>query len=191
MKDTNFAQIYGAGLLKKALMLDYISKKEWLELTQIQRVNGYDDPRIRDNPKLREVRELNKVYEREIPESGPLQKRAIKLATEREYICSILGRRSRFPGGARAHKALNTRIQPSGADIMKQKGIELHQIAKSIGFRMRLTVHDEFDGDIPDLEQAKVVAELLNQQSFKLRVPILWETNVGPNWYELQDIRET
>lgn len=191
MKDTNFAQIYGAGLLKKALMLDYISKKEWLELTQIQRVNGYDDPRIRDNPKLREVRELNKVYEREIPESGPLQKRAIKLATEREYICSILGRRSRFPGGARAHKALNTRIQPSGADIMKQKGIELHQIAKSIGFKMRLTVHDEFDGDIPDLEQAKVVAELLNQQSFKLRVPILWETNVGPNWYELQDIRET
>jgi hypothetical protein len=84
---------------------------------------------------------------------------------------------------------LNTRIQPSGADILKQKGVELLALAREIGFKMRLTVHDEFDGDVPDLEQARVIAELLNQQSFKLRVPILWETSVGTNWDEQVDVR--
>jgi DNA polymerase I-like protein with 3'-5' exonuclease and polymerase domains len=159
-----------------------------VELTKIQQSCGYDDPRIRDNPKLVPVRELNKVYEREIPESKPLQKRAMRLAENRGYICSIMGRRSRFPGGARAHKALNTRIQPSGADILKQKGIELLAIARAIGVKLRLTVHDEFDADVPSKEEAKIVSKLLNQQSFKLRVPVLWETSIGPNWYEQTDI---
>lgn len=189
MKDTNFAEIYGAGILKKALMLDYITKAEWRQLSDIVRQNGYDDPRVRDNPKLREVRELNKVYQREIPESKELQKECQRLAEQRGYIASILGRRSRFIDGARAHKALNTRIQPSGADILKQKMVELRAISKAIGFKMRLNVHDEVDGDIPDREQAMWVAKLLNQQSFKLNVPILWQTSVGPNWYELEDIK--
>ena len=190
MKDTNFAQIYGAGLLKKALMLEYISKKEWVELNAIVRSVGYNDPAIRDNPKLREVRELNRVYDREIPESRPLQDEMKRQAEEIGYIRSILGRRSRFPNGARSHKALNTRIQPSGADILKQKMVELKKISKLIGFKMRLNVHDEVDGDIPDREQAMWVAKLLNQQSFRLRVPILWETSIGPNWYEQTDVRE-
>lgn len=190
MKDTNFAEIYGAGILKKALMLEYITKAEWRELTDVVRQNGYDDPRVRDNPKLREVRELNKVYQREIPESKTVQDQCKRLAEQRGYIRSILGRRSRFIDGARSHKALNTRIQPSGADILKQKMVELHAISKAIGFRMRLNVHDEVDGDIPDREAALWVAKLLNQQSFRLRVPILWETSVGPNWYEQTDVRK-
>lgn len=190
MKDTNFAEIYGAGLLKKALMLEYITKAEWRDLNDIVHTAGYSDPRIRDNPKLQEVRKLNQVYQREIPESRPLQDRAKKLAEDRGYIRSILGRRSRFINGARSHKALNTRIQPSGADILKQKMVELHAISKEIGFKMRLNVHDEVDGDTPDREQAMVVSQLLNQQSFRLRVPILWETSVGPNWYEQTDLRD-
>jgi len=44
-------------------------------------------------------------------------------------------------------------------------------------------VHDELNGDVPDIEQARRIAAQLNYQSYpQLKVPILWDTGVGPNW---------
>jgi|SRR6185503_8962230 len=184
MKDVNFAKIYAAGPKKIAYMLGFITAQQFAMLTETKAKNSH--------PLLRETMEILKIYDREIPEAGPLIRRASEIAKQRGFIKSILGRRQRFPPGyGREHKALNSRIQPSAADIMKTKLVELHAAREYTQFLMRFTVHDEVDGDIPDAEHAKRVAEVLDSQSFDLKIPILWETNVGPNWAEVSELQES
>jgi DNA polymerase I-like protein with 3'-5' exonuclease and polymerase domains len=176
MKDVNFAKIYVAGPKKIALMLGFITKAQFEELTETKAKNSH--------PLLRETMDILRIYDQEIPEANPLIQRASNLARDRGYICSLLGRRQRFPNKFRLHKALNSRIQPSAADIMKTKLVELHRERKTTQFLMRFTVHDEVNGDIPDEAHAKMVGEILDSQSFDLRIPILWETSTGANWKE-------
>jgi len=179
MKDVNFAKIYAAGPKKIAFMLGFITKQQFEELTETKARYSH--------PLLAETMELLKIYDQEIPEAAGLIQRASRLAKERGYVKSILGRRCRFPEAYRLHKALNSRIQPSAADIMKTKLVELHEARKDTNFLLRFTVHDEVDGDIPDRHYAEKVLEILDEQSFTLKIPILWEVSVGKNWYECSD----
>lgn len=176
-KDLNFAKIYGAGIKKLALMLEFITTDEFKDLTAQQA--------RRDHPRLSQAAEIEDIYNRLLPEVSPLLSKAGDLAKNRGFIKTILGRRARFPDGQKTHKALNRRIQGSAADIMKKKLIELHANRKETQFKMRFTVHDECDGDIPDLQHAEKVKEILNHQSFpSLRIPILWDLKTGINWKE-------
>jgi DNA polymerase I-like protein with 3'-5' exonuclease and polymerase domains len=151
---------------------------------------------------LAKAREIEEIYAREMPEARPLIKRrdafgdvqsamtiAIVLTTctrvkHRGYVKTVLGRRSRFPTDYKIHKALNSIIQGSAADIMKTKLVELHAKRKELGFTMRMTVHDEVTGDVPDVETAKRIEDVLNVQSIEMLVPILWSTGTGKNWAE-------
>lgn len=176
-KDLNFAKLYGAGLTKMALMLEFITKEEFLEL-KAQKAR-------RTHPKLRETLEVDRIYNRVLPEVAPLLKKASDLAASRGYVRTILGRRMRFPNKARLHKALNGVIQGTAADINKQKLVELHRERRTTGFKMRFTVHDEVDGDNRrGPEGKKMIADILDSQSFNLRVPILWDVATGKNWKE-------
>jgi DNA polymerase I-like protein with 3'-5' exonuclease and polymerase domains len=197
-KDFNFANIYGAGLRKRALMLEFITHEQYRQLLV--------DPFWYDSPLLKGTKDISAIYNQLIPEVKPLMALATHLAMpacdkfcrkslesrrlhaqqmpHRGFVRDILGRRSRFPDGHRAHKGLNCVIQPSAASIMKQKLVELHRERKDTGFLMRWPVHDEVDGDIPDREAARKVGKILNRQSFPLKVPILWEVSVGRNWAE-------
>jgi DNA polymerase I-like protein with 3'-5' exonuclease and polymerase domains len=194
-KDYNFANIYGAGLRKKALMLEFITKEQY---TALNRTREW-----KNSPLLAQIKEIDKIYDEMLPEVKPLLERAGHLAMpkcneycrknarsralhqqyeHRGYVKTITGRRARFPEGDRTYSALNRVIQGSAADIMKQKLIELHKVRRQTGFTMRFTVHDEVDGDAPDLESATIVGKILNRQSFKLDVPILWEVGIGTDW---------
>lgn len=124
------------------------------------------------------------VYNRLFPEAISLLRKATSVAESRGYVKTILGRRARFPGGKKSYAALNAIIQGTAADIMKQKIIELHLSRKRLGFVPRFPVHDEACGDIPDEEQARLVGELLDKQSFSVKVPILWAVSTGANWGE-------
>lgn len=206
-KDCNFANLYGAKLLKLALMLGYITAAQWEELK-----------RKRDwkSPLLTETREIKQIYDREMPEVEELLADAGHLAKSecddwcfpsdpsrrdyraqmeeakkrharlehRGYVKTILGRRTRFPDGQRLHKALNGVIQGGAADIMKQKLVEVHAARRDTGFLLRYTVHDELDGDAQQPETEAKIKAILNRQSFKLRVPILWDVSTGKNWAE-------
>lgn len=158
-KDVNFAKIYGAGLSKISAMLGL----------------SIDD-----------ARQFVDVYDRTFPEASALLNKAMKTAESRGYVKTLLGRRTRFTDRRRLHKALNGVIQGSAADIMKIKLIELHESRRETGFKMRFTVHDEVDGDVPDQEAADKVTEILNRQSVPLRVPILWDAGTGRNWRECE-----
>ena len=127
-----------------------------------------------------------------------LLKVASELAEKRGYVRTILGRRSRFIKGCRCpacvingfrpYKALNGAIQGSAADVMKRKICDLHAERKYTGFKMRFTVHDQVVGDVPDKAAARRVDEVLNRQAYPLRVPILWETSIGPSWAKVKEL---
>lgn len=194
-KNLNFATIYAAGLIKTAVMMGFISSDVGEEIRAAKTQDT--------DPRLAAVREIRKIYNRELPEIDPLLKRASHLASpacdkwcnksvmsrqlhrlyqHRGYVMTALGRRSRFPTAYDLHKALNRVLQGTAADIMKRKLVEVHNERKTTGFTMRYTVHDSVCGDVPDQESAQRVREILNRQSTPLRVPILWSCGTGANW---------
>jgi hypothetical protein len=56
---------------------------------------------------------------------------------------------------------------------------------------MRCTIHDAFKGGVgrDDLTAARGVDAILNAQSFpEFKVPILWDTKIGRNWADMQEL---
>ena len=96
----------------------------------------------------------------------------------------MVGRRSRFPTNYKTYIGLNRVLQGTGADVMKRKLKELHDARKETGFVMRITNHDAVLGDATQPDTLAKVAEVLNRQSFPLKVPILWKCGTGANWAE-------
>jgi DNA polymerase I-like protein with 3'-5' exonuclease and polymerase domains len=193
-KDLSFAQIYGAGTTKLALMMGFISQSEFLQIRENRDFN---------NPKLAPAKEIKAIYDRLMPEVKPLLEKAGHLAApechdrckpgdrlhqkyqHRGFVTTLLGRRSRFPDGNRLHKAFNCVDQGGAADINKQKLVELHAERNYTDLLLRLTVHDEVDGDAREPHTEERVREILNRQSFpELKIPILWDVGVGENWAE-------
>jgi len=99
-------------------------------------------------------------------------------------VVDVLGRRATFPDGYGAHAALNAVIQPSAAEVMKTKMVEVHAERKRLGLVPRLTLHDEWLGGCRDIEAARGLGKILNRQTFERfkNIPILWDVRVGKTW---------
>jgi DNA polymerase-1 len=84
--------------------------------------------------------------------------------------------------------ALNTPMQGAAADLIKLAMVELdRRLLAEFKSRMILQVHDELlfeapEDEIPSLR--KLVKEVM-EGVYKLRVPIVAETKVGPNWRDM------
>lgn len=192
-KAYNFAAQYGARSIKLAIMMGFITEREGAEIRQAKR---WDDPR------LNLIKEIETAYKQAHPEAGELLDRAGHLAKSkcdeycrkgdklhrefqhRGFVKTLVGRRSRFPTNFKTYIGLNRVLQGSGADIMKQKLVELHDARKDTGFVMRITNHDAVLGDALTPETDGKVATILDKQSFPLKVPIIWEVGTGGNWAE-------
>ncbi len=86
--------------------------------------------------------------------------------------------------------AMNTPMQGAAADLIKLAMIELDRrlTAGGFGSKMILQVHDELLFEAPENEIArlrKLVKEVM-ESVYKLRVPLLVETKVGPNWRDMK-----
>jgi DNA polymerase-1 len=85
--------------------------------------------------------------------------------------------------------AMNTPMQGAAADLIKLAMIELDKrLANGFESQMILQVHDELlfeapEGEIPRL--VKLVKEVM-EGAHKLRVPLLVDTKVGPNWRDMK-----
>jgi DNA polymerase I-like protein with 3'-5' exonuclease and polymerase domains len=194
IKSLNFMRIYGGSLIKTAVMMGFISEEEGEAI--------HDAKNQWTEPKLAQARDISNIYDRELPEVKPLLRTAMHLAMpecdryckkddemhrkfqHRGYVTTLCGRRARFPTFHKIHKALNSVIQGTAADIMKMKLVEVYKERKRLGFTMRATVHDELWGDLVEKEMASSLGELLNTQSMTLTVPIRWSVGTGANWAE-------
>src|SRR5579862_4571363 len=85
--------------------------------------------------------------------------------------------------------AMNTPMQGAAADLIKLAMIELdRRLAHGFKSRMILQVHDELLFEAPEKEIPKlteVVKEVM-QGVHELRVPLVVDTKVGPNWRDMK-----
>ena len=85
--------------------------------------------------------------------------------------------------------AMNTPMQGAAADLIKLAMIELdRRLAKGFKSRMILQVHDELLFEAPEKEISRlteVVKEVM-QGVYELRVPLVVDTKVGPNWRDMK-----
>jgi DNA polymerase-1 len=129
-----------------------------------------------------------------------------RMAAERGYVETMLGRRRYFPElapGSRLdqnarnraeREAINAPIQGSAADIMKIAMIRLPGELARAGMRTRmiLQVHDELVFECPDAEiipAARLVRQVM-ENVLSLGIPLTADAMQGKNWEEMQAVKE-
>lgn len=126
-----------------------------------------------------------------MPEAKGFMREAERRARQSGFVKTLLGRRRHFPlGQDGAHKAGNSVIQGSCADITKLKMVEIDEYLDSINCRtqMILQVHDSLEFLVP-MDEKEVFDECMRiMQSFgpndaiSLRVPMLVDIGMGRSW---------
>jgi DNA polymerase-1 len=116
-------------------------------------------------------------------------------AKERGFVETVFGRRLYLPeinspngprrGGAE-RAAINAPMQGTAADLIKLSMVKIQDVldAQGLGARMIMQVHDELVFEVPEGEVEWVRTEVprLMAGVAELRVPLLAEIGVGPNW---------
>ena len=84
--------------------------------------------------------------------------------------------------------ALNTPIQGTAADILKKAMVEIFDEFNKRGLKskMLIQVHDELVFNVyeDELEEVRSIVKNIMENTFKMRVPLKVEIEVGDNWYE-------
>jgi len=116
-------------------------------------------------------------------------------AKTKGYVETVFGRRLYLPeinspngprrsGAERA--AINAPMQGTAADLIKKAMVQVQQVldAQKPGVLMIMQVHDELVFELPESEVDWVRSEIprLMAGVAELRVPLLAEVGVGPNW---------
>ena len=123
--------------------------------------------------------------------------RCIEEAKETGVVETILGRRRPIPQvhsrnpNERAlgeRLAINTVIQGSAADLIKLAMVNLARRIEADGMATRLLiqVHDELVLETPKAESDRATAITVDAMAnaLELRVPLVVDASVGPNWLE-------
>ena len=116
-------------------------------------------------------------------------------AKARGYVQTVFGRRLYLPeigspnGQRRAgaeRAAINAPMQGTAADLIKLSMVQVQKVldAEQRGSRMIMQVHDELVFEVPEAEVDWLRVEIprLMAGVADLRVPLLAEIGVGPNW---------
>jgi DNA polymerase-1 len=125
-----------------------------------------------------------------------------RMATERGYVETLLGRRRYFPGlknpsnqnvrNRQEREAINAPIQGTAADIMKIAMIRVPEALLGAGLsaRMLLQVHDELVLECPvdELATTAEVVQDVMEKAYILDVPLRTEARRGLNWGQMEDI---
>ena len=119
-------------------------------------------------------------------------------ARETGHVRTLLGRLRRlpdlraksFPVRMEAERqAMNTPVQGSAADLIKQAMIDLHRELASRGMRSRLIlqIHDELLLEVPEAEAeaARALVTEVMEGALKLDVPLVADARLGRSWAEV------
>jgi DNA polymerase I len=122
---------------------------------------------------------------------------AVRDGKTKGYATTLQGRRRQLPelksNNANTRNfgeriAMNTPIQGTAADIIKQAMVKVHDGLKNGGFKARLIlqVHDELIIETPadEIERVRDLLKDCMENVAVLTVPLTAEVKVGANWYE-------
>ena len=125
-------------------------------------------------------------------------KQTVRQAEQRGYVETIMGRRrpiSRINSRNRTEKmaaervAVNSPVQGSAADIVKQAMIEVTRALaeKRMASRLLLQVHDELIFEVPDgeLDRSRELIREKMEAAVELTVPLRISLEVGPTWGDI------
>jgi len=190
-KITNFCKLFGSGIIKFAFTLETITEQQFKDLTAKYDISkwqktarGAREESMRAEPVLQEALSVFDAYDNKFPSAKATLNLAKKTAADRGYVKTIMGRRARFPKKFKIHSALNRIVQGTAADINKRVLVEIYKRREELGLTLRMTVHDEVDADLADPGMLPQIEEAFNRQYVPLKVPILWDCEVGPSWGE-------
>jgi DNA polymerase-1 len=123
--------------------------------------------------------------------------RQIQLAREQGYVETLFKRRRYIPEikdrnfNMRAYgerNAQNSPLQGSAADLIKLAMIRIHDALQEeeLQSRMLLQVHDELVFEVPpaELERMSGLVRQHMEQVVELRVPLVVDIGIGPNWLD-------
>jgi DNA polymerase-1 len=118
-----------------------------------------------------------------------------EIARRQGYVETVFGRRLQL-GGIQTAKgaqlagleraAINAPMQGTAADLIKMSMVKVQQVldAEQRGIKMIMQVHDELVFEVPEAQVDWVKTEIprLMAGVADLKVPLLAEVGVGPNW---------
>ena len=172
-KAINFGLIYGMSAfgLARQLQIDVAKAKEYVD----QYFERY--PKVKD-------------YMSETREQARTQRYVETIYGRRLYLADINARHF----GRRQHAertAINAPLQGSAADVIKMAMIEVDDWISRTGSdaRIIMQVHDELVLEVLESEQDKVLQNVkeMMENVAQLRVPLLVDSGVGPNWSHAHD----
>jgi DNA polymerase I-like protein with 3'-5' exonuclease and polymerase domains len=157
-----------------------------------------------------EAEKVYKQYHENVPFIKTLGEECTRIATNRGYVKTILGRRRRFQlfGPPKyevglmplkkdlaeekygpllkryfVHKAMNAVIQGSSADMIKMAMVNLYKK----GEVPHITIHDELDFSVKNLDHARMIRqEMLT--CLELAVPLKVDCELGSSWGEAKEV---
>jgi DNA polymerase I-like protein with 3'-5' exonuclease and polymerase domains len=156
---------YGMGQAKMCKSCGFTT--EWVDIRGAQReVAGP------------EGRAFLKEFNAKVPFLGEIKDMVEKVAWNRRYIQTILGRHIHYtPGQGMERKALNNLIQGSAADQTKLAMVLIDEA----DIRIQLQIHDELCTTVYEDNTAKDMA-LIMTECVKLVVPSKVDIEIGMSW---------
>ena len=126
------------------------------------------------------------------------QEETLEAGRERGWVTTLLGRRRRLPHLNSANRllrqeaeraAINTPLQGTAADIIKEAMLEVEAAltAAGLGARMLLQIHDELLFEVPESELAATAGMVrrVMEGVVPLKVPLEVDLRVGQTWGEM------
>lgn len=146
---------------------------------------------------LEDAERFVQVYHEAVPFIKTSRAAVVYAAKRDGEVRSILGRRARLTPeikkAGQEHAFFNRLIQGSAADLMKTAMVQASEAGIFSVLVPHLTVHDELDFSIPrTAEGAEAFGELkrIMESCVKLKVPLIAEGKIGPDWGHLKPAAE-
>ncbi|MGB9669285.1 MAG: DNA polymerase, partial [Anaerolineales bacterium] len=151
---------------------------------------------------LAEAEEFVSAYFKQFPGVKAYLDQARRLAAERGYVETLLGRRRYFPGlkneknpnirNREEREAINAPIQGTAADIIKLAMLKIPTALEKAGLngKMLLQVHDELVVECPEgelKETISLVKEVM-ETAYTLSIPLKTDARYGKNWYDMRPL---
>ncbi len=149
---------------------------------------------------LAEAEDFVKAYFERFPGVKAYLDEMRRIAAQRGYVETLLGRRRYFPELQRTtnrnarnraeREAINAPIQGTAADIIKLAMLRLPSALREAGLQAQilLQVHDELVLECPEqeLDATVRVVRAVMEQAYSLRVPLVTEARYGQTWGTMQ-----
>lgn len=184
-KNVNFAMGYGAGKRKVLAMLaaeDSIIQEAAAKADELKVPSEQRRQFMVQFTTLRAA-EVFATYHERLPGIHTTSRQAEGAARMRGYVRNAYGRRRYLPP-TRCHIALNSVVQSSAGDYVKERMIAVEPVAARHGLHIVAQVHDEilFEGPAEACADPAVQAEIdrtLSAASVPFRVPFAWTGGVS------------